>query len=80
MDNLNEVLRLNFRCFADGENYTKHTFSYLLSQPNALCFQVETADRRMAGFICVLIGDEGNGNITSSALPQSTRRGAAKSS
>ncbi|MEJ7699673.1 MAG: hypothetical protein WKF71_08535 [Pyrinomonadaceae bacterium] len=27
---LKEVLTLNLRCFKEGENYTKYTFSYLL--------------------------------------------------
>ncbi|MEJ7699096.1 MAG: hypothetical protein WKF71_05540 [Pyrinomonadaceae bacterium] len=27
---LKEVLTLNLRCFKQGENYTKYTFSYLL--------------------------------------------------
>ncbi|MCY7374591.1 MAG: hypothetical protein LH472_01285, partial [Pyrinomonadaceae bacterium] len=31
---LKEVLILNLRCFKEGENYTKHTFSYLLNEPN----------------------------------------------
>ncbi|MEK7854820.1 MAG: hypothetical protein AAB288_01935, partial [Acidobacteriota bacterium] len=41
---LDEVMWLNLRCFKDGENYTKHTFSYLLEQPNALCYKVVTAE------------------------------------
>ena len=73
---LDEVLRLNFRCFENGENYTKHTFSYLLSQPNALCFQVVTENKRMAAFLCVLIGDDGVAHITTIAVaPEHRRRG-----
>lgn len=76
---LDEVLRLNFRCFENGENYTKHTFSYLLSQPNALCFQVQADDRRMAGFLCVLIGEDGVAHITTIAVaPEHRRRGLAE--
>jgi ribosomal-protein-alanine N-acetyltransferase len=77
-DNLDEVLRLNFRCFENGENYTKHTFSYLLSQSNALCFQVLTAEKRMAGFLCVLVGEDGIAHITTIGVaPEHRRRGLA---
>ena len=75
-DDLDEVLRLNYRCFENGENYTKHTFSYLLSQPNALCFQVVTAESRMAGFLCVLLGNDGVAHITTIGVaPEHRRRG-----
>lgn len=77
--NLDEVLRLNFRCFKDGENYTKHTFSYLLTQPNALCYRIVTAEGGMAGFICVLVGEEGSGHVTTIAVaPEHRRRGLAE--
>lgn len=76
---LDEVLRLNFRCFENGENYTKHTFSYLLSQTNALCFQVATAEGRMAGFLFVLIGEDGIAHITTIGVaPEHRRRGLAE--
>jgi [ribosomal protein S18]-alanine N-acetyltransferase len=71
---LDEVLRLNFRCFEDGENYTKHTFSYLLSQPNALCFQIITVEKRMAGFLCVLVGADGIAHITTIGIAPEHRR------
>lgn len=75
---LNELLRLNFRCFDNGENYTKHTFSYLLSQPNAICLRTLTAEDRMAGFLCVLVGDDGIAHITTIGVaPEHRRRGLA---
>lgn len=74
-----EVLRLNFRCFKNGENYTKHTFSYLLTQPNALCYKIVTAERLIAGFICVLVGTDGTGHITTIGVaPEHRRRGLAE--
>jgi ribosomal-protein-alanine N-acetyltransferase len=77
-DDLDPLLRLNFRCFENGENYTKHTFSYLLSQPNALCLQVETAENEMAGFLCVLVGDDRIAHITTIGVaPEHRRRGLA---
>jgi [ribosomal protein S18]-alanine N-acetyltransferase len=76
---LDEVLRLNFRCFENGENYTKHTFSYLLSQPNALCFQIVTAEKRMTGFLFVLLGEDGIAHITTIGVaPEHRRRGLAE--
>ncbi len=73
---LDDVLRLNYRCFENGENYTKHTFSYLLSQANALCFQVTTAQGRMAAFLCVLVGNDGVAHITTIGVaPEHRRRG-----
>lgn len=76
---LDEVLRLNLRCFANGENYTKHTFSYLLTQPNAICYQVATREKAMAGFICVLVGENGVAHITTIGVaPEHRRRGLAE--
>src|SRR5918993_788395 len=40
--NLSEVLRLNVRCFRNGENYTKHTFNYLLGEPRTISYSVVT--------------------------------------
>ncbi len=76
---LDEVLRLNLRCFKNGENYTKHTFNYLLTQPNALCYQIVSAEKRMAGFVCVLVSDDGTGHITTIGVaPEHRRRGLAE--
>lgn len=73
---LDEVLRLNLRCFENGENYTKHTFAYLLSQPKALCFQAVTAENKMVAFVCVLISDDGTAHVTTIGVaPEHRRRG-----
>ncbi len=73
---LSEVLRLNLRCFEDGENYTKHTFAYLLSQPNALCFHAAAGDGAMAAFICVLASTDGTAHVTTVGVaPEHRRRG-----
>lgn len=74
--NLDDVIRLNFRCFENGENYTKHTFSYLLSQHNSVCLQVVTAESQMVAFLCVLLGEDGTGHITTIGVaPEHRRRG-----
>lgn len=76
---LDEVLRLNLRCFVNGENYTKHTFNYLLTQPNALCYQIATAEHAMAGFICVLVAENGAAHVTTIGVaPEHRRRGLAE--
>lgn len=76
---LDEVLRLNLRCFVNGENYTKHTFNYLLTQPNALCYQISTEERSMAGFICVLLAENGAAHVTTIGVaPEHRRRGLAE--
>ncbi len=76
---LQEVMRLNMRCFKNGENYTKHTFEYLLNEPNALSFQIITSGNKMAGFICILMGDDGAAHITTIGVaPEHRRRGLAE--
>ncbi len=76
---LDELLTLNFRCFENGENYTKHTFSYLLSQPNALCLQIATVDGEMTGFLCALVGDDRIAHVTTIGVaPEHRRRGLAE--
>lgn len=77
--NLQEVLRLNMRCFKNGENYTKHTFAYLLNEPNAVSYQIVTAEGQMAGFVCVLVGEDGAAHITTIGVaPEHRRRSLAE--
>ncbi|CAN5303091.1 N/A [soil metagenome] len=76
--NLKEVLILNLRCFKEGENYTKHTFSYLLNEPNCLSYQLITPHRQMVGFIFVMV-ENGVGHITTIGIaPEHRRRGLAQ--
>ena len=76
---LKEILKLNLRCFKSGENYTKHTFSYLLNEPNTLSYRVVTPDYAIVGFIFIMVNHEdGTGHITSIAVaPEHRRRGLA---
>lgn len=77
-ENLEEVLRLNSRCFRGGENYTKHTFSYLLNEPETLSYRVVTAEGEMAGFVFVMINQEGSAHVTTIGVaPEHRRRGIA---
>jgi len=73
-----EVLTLNLRCFKEGENYTKHTFSYLLNEPNCLSYRIVTSAEQMAGYIFIMINEEGTGHITTLGVaPEHRRRGLA---
>ena len=76
---LKEVLQLNLRCFKAGENYTKHTFSYLLNQPNSLSYRIVTPNQNIIGFIFVMVNTkDGTGHITTIGIaPEHRRRGLA---
>ena len=77
--NLNEVLRLNVRCFRNGENYTKHTFSYLLGESRNLSYRIVTAAGEMAGFVFVLVNEDGSAHLTTIGVaPEHRRRRLAK--
>lgn len=75
---LHEVLKLNLRCFNAGENYTKHTFSYLLNEANCLSYRVVAANRQIVAFIFIITGEDGSGHITTIGVaPEHRRRGLA---
>lgn len=77
---LDQVLQLNQRCFKKGENYTKYTFSYLLSEPNTLSYRISTPTDEMVGFIFVMVSSDGTGHITTIGIaPEHRRRGLAQS-
>jgi ribosomal-protein-alanine acetyltransferase len=77
--NLSEVLRLNFRCFSNGENYTKHTFNYLLGEPRNLSYRIVTASGEMAGFVFVLVNQDGSAHLTTIGVaPEHRRRNLAR--
>ncbi len=76
---LKELLALNLRCFRKGENYNKHTFSYLLNEPKTLSYRVATPDDEMVGFIFVMTDEHGTGHVTTIGVaPEHRRRGLAK--
>lgn len=76
---LKEVLMLNLRCFKAGENYTKHTFAYLLDEPNSLSYRAVTPTGQMAAFVFVMTSrEDGTGHITTIGVaPEHRRRGLA---
>ena len=71
---LNEVLRLNVRCFRNGENYTKHTFNYLLGEPRNLSYRIVTSTGEMAGFVFVLVNPDGSAHLTTIGVAPEHRR------
>lgn len=71
---LNEVLRLNVRCFRNGENYTKHTFNYLLGESRNLSYRVVTAAGEMVGFVFVLVNEDGSAHLTTIGVAPEHRR------
>lgn len=74
-----EVLKLNLRCFKNGENYTKHTFAYLFNEPRSISYQVVTAAGEMAGFAFVLMNTDGTAHLTTIGVaPEHRRRGLGR--
>ncbi len=74
-----EVMRLNLRCFKNGENYTKHTFAYLLGDPKTLSYRIVTPSGEMVGFIFIVIAENGSAHLTTVGIaPEHRRRGLAE--
>jgi len=76
---LDTLLRLNLRCFRNGENYTKHTFNYLLTQPQSLGFAAVTPTGDVVGFVLIMNNPDGAAHITTIGVaPEHRQRGIAK--
>jgi ribosomal-protein-alanine N-acetyltransferase len=78
-DQLAEVLRLNIRCFRSGDNYTKHTFEYLLGEPRTLSYRSVTPAGDLVGFVFVMVKENGAAHLTTIGVaPEHRRRGVAE--
>src|SRR4051812_39678919 len=78
LDHLSEVLRLNIRCFQNGDNYTKHTFDYLLNEPRTLSYGIWTERKDLAAFAFVMVAENGSAHLTTIGVaPEHRRRGLA---
>lgn len=78
VENLSEVLRLNIRCFRNGDNYTKHTFDYLLGEPRTLSYRMVTPAEEMVGFAFVMVNENNAAHLTTIGVaPEHRRRGIA---
>lgn len=77
-DQVKELVRLNVRCFTNGDSYTKHTFTYLLGEPNTISYRMVTAEGEIAGFVFVMVNQNGAAHLTTIGVaPEHRRRGVA---
>ncbi len=74
LDHLAEVLRLNIRCFTNGDNYTKYTFDYLLNEPRTLSYRVVTPAGEMVGFAFVMATENNAAHLTTIGVAPEHRR------
>jgi ribosomal-protein-alanine N-acetyltransferase len=76
---IGEVIRLNLRCFANGDNYSKYTFEYLFEQPLLLSYRIVTPEDRMVAFAFALANENGSAHLTTIGVaPEHRRRGLAQ--
>jgi len=74
MDHLQEALQLNIRCFRNGDNYTKHTFEYLLNEPRTLSYRMVTPADEMVGFAFVMVNENNAAHLTTIGVAPEHRR------
>lgn len=76
---LKELLRLNLRCFTNGDSYNKHTFNYLLNEPITLSYRAVTPSDELAAFIFAMTNNNGAAHLTTIGVaPEHRRRGLAR--
>ena len=76
---LDEVWRLDQRCFIDGEAYSRETFDYLLTAPEAVSYRAVTPGGVMVGFVIGLVEPDHTGHVTTVGVsPEHRRRSLAK--
>ena len=79
IDHLTDVLRLNVRCFRNGDSYTKYTFEYLLNEPRTLSYRVVTLSDDLVGFAFVMVNENNSAHLTTIGVaPEHRRRGIAR--
>ena len=74
LDDISDVLRLNLRCFRNGDNYTKYTFEYLLNEPRTLSYRVVTEAGEIVGFAFVMVKDHNAAHLTTIGVAPEHRR------
>jgi ribosomal-protein-alanine acetyltransferase len=78
VDQMKELLRLNLRCFTDGDSYTKHTLNYLLNEPTTLSYRAVTPTGELVAFAFLMINTNGAAHLTTIGVaPEHRRRGLA---
>lgn len=76
---LDEVWRLDQRCFMDGEAYSRDTFEYLLTAPECVAYRIVTVEGAMVGFIVGLVEPGATGHVTTLGVaPEHRRRHIAR--
>lgn len=76
---LDEVWRLDQRCFVDGEAYSRDTFEYLLTAPECVAYRIVMPEGAMVGFIVGLVEPSATGHITTLGVaPEHRRRHIAR--
>ncbi|MGB7921704.1 MAG: ribosomal protein S18-alanine N-acetyltransferase [Pyrinomonadaceae bacterium] len=76
---LDEVWRLDQRCFVDGEAYSRDTFEYLLTAAESVSYRAVTQGGTMVGFIVGLVEPDHTGHVTTIGVsPEHRRRGLAR--
>ncbi len=79
ISHLDECWRLDQRCFVDGEAYSRETFEYLLTAPEAVAYRATTSGGAMVGFVVRLVEPDHTGHITTVGVsPEHRRRQLAK--
>jgi ribosomal-protein-alanine N-acetyltransferase len=71
---LDECWRLDQRCFVDGEAYSRETFEYLLTAPEAVAYRAVTQGGAMSAFVIGLVEPDHTGHITTVAVAPEHRR------
>lgn len=71
---LDDVWRLDQRCFIDGEAYTRDTFEFLLTAPECVSYRVVTPAGSMVGFIVGLVEPGATGHVTTLGVAPEHRR------
>lgn len=76
---VDEVWRLDQRCFVDGEAYSRDTFEYLLTSAESVSYRAVTQGGMMVGFIVGLVEPDHTGHVTTIGVsPEHRRRGIAR--
>jgi len=79
ISHLDECWRLDQHCFVDGEAYSRETFEYLLTAPEAVGYRATTPAGSMVGFVIGLVEPDHTGHITTVGVaPDHRRRRLAK--
>src|SRR6267154_5908714 len=74
ISHLDECWRLDQRCFVDGEAYSRETFEYLLTAPEAVAYRVVATNGSMVGFVIGLIEPDHTGHVTTVGVAPDHRR------